>query len=443
MAMKTARPPGRSGVPASGAGAHGAAPPAPGAHGSASASSLPANAAWNGVVWGAATRSPAAAPGAPLDPATRSAAETRLGHDLGAVRVHTDAAADARTAGIGALAATEGRDVYFRSGAYAPRTETGRRVLLHELTHVVQQRPDGGAGARAWQERRVQPAAEREADAVAAPPEGAAALVVARAGSQPRGVYATELPPQPTTCTLPARAAWRTAVQAATTDAARLALVQQAVCDRTVALASPAHPTVIDPADYRPLPVLNFDPLLNQKRTRAGTGSRGGRLLSTNAGYFFTVGTTLYVVLGPSVLREGADDPLKVRLTAHHEIYHSEHHAAGGRGEENDADELETYTNDFVHYFHLFGRAVASGSGRTYLGPQWSTLITYYDRATAPAARQASIQRLVAYYRTPPVAQAERAGVQEAFRLWMQRRAEGTRPAIITALDAELHVLAP
>jgi hypothetical protein len=296
--------------------------------------------------------------------------------------------------------------------------------------------------ARAWARREVRPAAEREADAVAFAPDGVAALAVAPpAGSQPDGVYATLLPPQPTTCSLPAVPAWRTALAAAATDADRLALVRQAVCDRTVELASPAHPTAIDPADYRPLPILNYDPNLNAKRTRAGTGSRGGRLLSGNAGYFFTAGTVGYVVIGPLALRD-ADNPLKTRLTAHHEIYHSERHAAGGRGEDNDSDELETWCYDFVEYFHLLGRAAPVGSGRGYLGSGWVPLVSYYDRAGAPA-QQAAVQRLIAYYNAPPVAQPERAAVQEAFRLWMRRRSEPTRPALITALDAQLHVLGP
>lgn len=69
----------------------------------------------------------------------------RLGADLGGVRVHTDARADRLSRTLGARAFTSGRDVFFRRGAYDPSGGFGRRVLAHELTHVVQQ---GGGGPR-------------------------------------------------------------------------------------------------------------------------------------------------------------------------------------------------------------------------------------------------------------------------------------------------------
>ena len=81
-----------------------------------------------------------AAPGRPLDTPTRSFFEPRIGHDLGAVRVHTDERAASSAAAVGATAYTVGPDVVFSSGAYAPHTERGRSLLAHELTHVAQQR---------------------------------------------------------------------------------------------------------------------------------------------------------------------------------------------------------------------------------------------------------------------------------------------------------------
>lgn len=87
--------------------------------------------------------------GRPLDPSVRSFFEPRYGVDFGAVRVHSDASADAAAKGVNALAFTLGRDVVFRSDQYAPHTESGRRLLAHELTHVVQQR---GSVARVQRE---------------------------------------------------------------------------------------------------------------------------------------------------------------------------------------------------------------------------------------------------------------------------------------------------
>ncbi|HKG13022.1 MAG TPA: DUF4157 domain-containing protein [Pyrinomonadaceae bacterium] len=106
--------------------------------------------------------------GRPLEPAARSFFESRLGHDFSGVRVHTDAKASESASAVNALAYTVGRDVVFRAGQYSPSTPDGRRLLAHELAHVVQQ--DGQRGA--VQAARLDistpgDAGEREADAAA------------------------------------------------------------------------------------------------------------------------------------------------------------------------------------------------------------------------------------------------------------------------------------
>ena len=78
--------------------------------------------------------------GQPLDEATRAFMEPRFGHDFSHVRVHTDAEAAAAARAVNALAYTIGANVTFAAGQYQPTRETGRRLLAHELTHVVQQR---------------------------------------------------------------------------------------------------------------------------------------------------------------------------------------------------------------------------------------------------------------------------------------------------------------
>ncbi len=83
------------------------------------------------------------ASGQPLDAATRTSFEPRFGQDFRHVRVHTDARASASARAVNALAYTVGRDVVFSAGQYAPETEAGRRLLAHELTHVVQQSRGG------------------------------------------------------------------------------------------------------------------------------------------------------------------------------------------------------------------------------------------------------------------------------------------------------------
>lgn len=85
--------------------------------------------------------------GAPLPSLVRRASEARLGSDLGHVRVHQDARADAATAAVGAFALTTGSHVLL-AGDVAPATAHGAAVLGHELGHVVQQtgsRPLGAA----------------------------------------------------------------------------------------------------------------------------------------------------------------------------------------------------------------------------------------------------------------------------------------------------------
>lgn len=77
--------------------------------------------------------------GNPLAEATRAFFEPRFGHDFSQVRIHADGqAADAARA-LNARAYTLGSNIVFGSGQYAPTTDEGKRLLAHELTHVVQQ----------------------------------------------------------------------------------------------------------------------------------------------------------------------------------------------------------------------------------------------------------------------------------------------------------------
>ncbi len=78
-------------------------------------------------------------PGQPLDPATRAYFEPRFGYDFSRVRVHTDAKAAKSARAVNALAYSVGRDIVFGMGSYSPGTAADRRLLAHELTHVVQQ----------------------------------------------------------------------------------------------------------------------------------------------------------------------------------------------------------------------------------------------------------------------------------------------------------------
>ena len=105
--------------------------------------------------------------GQPLDKATRSFMEPRFGYDFSGVRVHADSPASESAQSVNALAYTVGNHVVFGTGHYSPTTTTGRRLLAHELTHVMQQ----GAGHVAPQAKLAigapSDASEREADLTA------------------------------------------------------------------------------------------------------------------------------------------------------------------------------------------------------------------------------------------------------------------------------------
>ena len=77
--------------------------------------------------------------GRPLNHNERSFFEPRMGYDFSDVRLHTDSAADKSAKNINALAYTKGSAIVFESGQYQPGTENGKRLMAHELTHMVQQ----------------------------------------------------------------------------------------------------------------------------------------------------------------------------------------------------------------------------------------------------------------------------------------------------------------
>jgi len=77
--------------------------------------------------------------GKPLADADRNFMESRFGVDFSGVRLHTGSNAVQMSRELDAQAFTHGRDMYFGAGRYNPGTSSGKRLLVHELTHVVQQ----------------------------------------------------------------------------------------------------------------------------------------------------------------------------------------------------------------------------------------------------------------------------------------------------------------
>lgn len=87
--------------------------------------------------------------GRPLEPGVREDMESRFGYDFSDVRIHLGTAARRSAREIDAQAYTVDRSIVFAKGHYAPTSISGRRLLAHELTHVVQQ------GGRAFAGREV------------------------------------------------------------------------------------------------------------------------------------------------------------------------------------------------------------------------------------------------------------------------------------------------
>lgn len=77
--------------------------------------------------------------GSPLSKETRSFFEPRFGYDFSDVKVHTDAVAAKSAHGINALAYTSGNNIVFNENQFSPESDSGKKLLAHELMHVVQQ----------------------------------------------------------------------------------------------------------------------------------------------------------------------------------------------------------------------------------------------------------------------------------------------------------------
>jgi hypothetical protein len=107
-------------------------------------------------------------PGAPLDADTRAFMEPRFGADFGAVRIHADGKAAASARAVNARAYTAGRNIVFAEREYAPGAASGRQLLAHELTHVLQQNPaePGGEAVQrlAVATANTMPEVQRQAD---------------------------------------------------------------------------------------------------------------------------------------------------------------------------------------------------------------------------------------------------------------------------------------
>lgn len=109
-----------------------------------------------------------------MEPGIRKLMESRFGHDFSKVRIHSDRDSAASAQWHNALAYTIGEEVVFSGERYQPSNESGRSLLAHELTHVVQQRRHGVRfQARRPSKDAEDDAGEREAQQVETTPPAA------------------------------------------------------------------------------------------------------------------------------------------------------------------------------------------------------------------------------------------------------------------------------
>lgn len=106
-------------------------------------------------------------PGQPLDPETCTFMESRFQQDFSQVRIHTDSRAAESAQAVNANAYTVKQDIAFDMGKYTPASQAGKRLLAHELAHVVQQSRGGGAVPSASAHSPLEQSADQAASALA------------------------------------------------------------------------------------------------------------------------------------------------------------------------------------------------------------------------------------------------------------------------------------
>ena len=82
--------------------------------------------------------------GRPITRSERSFFEPRMGYDFSRVRLHTGNVAAKSAQSINALAYTTGNNIVFGANQFSSESDDGKKLLAHELTHVVQQKKGNG-----------------------------------------------------------------------------------------------------------------------------------------------------------------------------------------------------------------------------------------------------------------------------------------------------------
>lgn len=83
-----------------------------------------------------------------LSASSRKFFTSGFGTSFNNVKIHNGALAHKLNQQLNSRAFTVGSDIFFRQGEYSPETSRGKRLLAHELTHVIQQKGMKDATAR-------------------------------------------------------------------------------------------------------------------------------------------------------------------------------------------------------------------------------------------------------------------------------------------------------
>ena len=105
--------------------------------------------------------------GQPLDTAVQKQMGAAMGHDFSGVNVHTGSESNELNRDLSARAFTSGQDVFFRQGDYDPGSSSGKELIAHELTHVVQQSTGAVTGGQKMTVNPPGDVHEQEADSIA------------------------------------------------------------------------------------------------------------------------------------------------------------------------------------------------------------------------------------------------------------------------------------
>jgi len=142
--------------------------------------------------------------GHPLSENVREPMEQAFGADFSDVRVHTDSEANLLNQQLSAKAFTTARDIFFRQSEYSPGSDTGKKLIAHELTHVVQQEGNKSLKSRAKvneEEVRMNDVPisiqrmkgfDKDQDQILEPWDGGHVISVRTDADNPVGAYVTE-----------------------------------------------------------------------------------------------------------------------------------------------------------------------------------------------------------------------------------------------------------